>query len=186
MSQDWVIKSRARTCGLCGEPFADKATIYSGLKRGAESYERIDVSEACWPNVDRAQMISFWRAIYEAPPPPAVEPLKKETVETLLRQYMSKDDFSRPEIIYILAVMLERKRLLIERDVQRKDDGTKLRIYEHRQTGEVFTIPDPELRLDQIGEVQQQVNVLLGIPPPPGARGETNPVAETASDAPAG
>lgn len=181
MSQDWVIKSRGRMCALCGESFADGSTIYSCLRQGAEGYERMDVSEACWSSAPRDKMISFWRAIYEAPPPPTVEPLKKETVETLLRQYMSKDDFSRLEVIYILAVMLERKRVLIERDVQRKDDGSKLRIYEHRQTGEIFTIPDPELRLDQIGEVQRQVNELLGIPSPPGsasAEPAASPVTE--------
>lgn len=166
MSQEWVIKSRGRVCAICNEPFADGAMIYSSLHQGAEGYERMDISEACWPNAPREKTISFWRSVYQAPPAVPEEPLKKETVETLLRQYMSKEDFSRLQVIYILAVMLERKRVLIERDVQRKEDGTKLRIYEHRQTGEIFTIPDPELRLDQIGEVQQQVNELLGIPAP--------------------
>lgn len=166
MSQEWEIKGRGRACAVCNEPFADGATIYSSLRRGQEGYERLDISETCWAAAPREGMISFWRSTYEAPPVAPEEPLKKETVETLLRQYMSKDDFSRLQVIYILAVMLERKRVLIERDVQRKDDGTKLRIYEHRHTGEIFTIPDPELRLDQIGEVQQQVNELLGIPVP--------------------
>lgn len=168
MSQDWTIKSRAHLCAISGEPFVDGASIYSCLRRGEETYERIDISEARWDEASRDKIISFWKSVYHAPPPPAEEPLKKETVETLLRQYLSKEDFSRMEVVYILAVMLERKRLLIERDVKRAEDGTKIRIYEHRQTGEIFTIPDPELRLDQIGEVQQQVNELLGIPGPPG------------------
>ncbi|HMO51297.1 MAG TPA: hypothetical protein PKE26_11130 [Kiritimatiellia bacterium] len=167
MSQEWIIKSRARECAISGAPFADGAVIYSGLRPGAEGYERVDISEAAWNDAVHDGWISHWRSVYQAPPPPAEEPLKKETVETLLRQYMSKDDYSQVQVIYILAVMLERKRLLIERDVQRRDDGTKIRIYEHRQTGEIFTIPDPELRLDQIGEVQTQVNALLGIPSPP-------------------
>lgn len=165
MSQDWVIKSRAHTCAISGEPFADGATIYSVLSRGAEGFERADISEARWKDAPRDQVVSFWRTVYQAPPPPAQEPLKKETVETLLRQYMSREDYSRINVVFILAVMLERKRVLIERDVQRKDDGAKLRIYEHRQTGEIFTIPDPELRLDQLEEVQKDVNELLGIGP---------------------
>jgi len=166
MSQEWNIKGRAGSCALSGLPFEDGANIYSCLRRSEEGYERLDISDARWAEAPRDAMISFWRSIYHAPPPPSEEPLKKENVETLLRQYMSKDDFSRLNVVYILAVMLERKRILVERDVQRGEDGTKLRIYEHRQTGEVFTIPDPELRLDQIGEVQAQVNELLGIAPP--------------------
>ncbi len=168
MSQDWVIKGRAHACAISGQPFVDGATIYSCLRRGTEEFERVDICEDQWSNLPKEDLISFWKSIYQAPPPPAEEPLKKETVETLLRQYMSKEDFSRLNVIYILAVMLERKRILIERDVQRREDGGKLRIYEHRQTGEMFTIPDPELRLDQIAEVQDEVNQLLGIPPPPG------------------
>jgi len=166
MSQDWDIKSRARVCAICEKPFSDREVIYSCLVRGAENYERKDVSEACWDQMPRENLISFWRTVYIAPPPPAEEPLKKETVETLLRQFMSRDDYSRIEVVFILVVMLERKRILVERDVQRRDDGVKIRIYEHRQTGEIFTIPDPELRLDQIGEVQLQVNELLGLVPP--------------------
>lgn len=183
MSQDWVIKSRARTCALCEEPFADGSTIYSCLRRGEEGYERLDIAEACWEKAPKDQLISFWKSVYRAPPPPAEEPLRKETVETLLRQYMSREDFSRLEVVYILAVMLERKRVLVERDVQRSDDGTKLRIYEHRQTGEMFTIPDPELRLDQIGEVQQQVNELLGITPPGAAAEAASPGPEEPEEA---
>ncbi|HMP90125.1 MAG TPA: hypothetical protein PJ991_07980 [Kiritimatiellia bacterium] len=165
MSQEWDIKSRARECAISGRPFADQEKIYSCLVRGDENYERRDVSADCWGDMPRENVMSYWRTVYIAPPPPAEEPLKKETVETLLRQFMSRDDYSRIEVVFILAVMLERKRILVERDVQRKDDGTKIRIYEHRQTGEIFTIPDPELRLDQIGEVQAQVNELLGIGP---------------------
>ena len=65
---------------------------------------------------------------------------------------------------YILALMLERKRLLREIEVKRDDDGSLTRIYEHVKTGEVFVIPDPELKLDQVEQVQMQVAGLLGAP----------------------
>ena len=39
----------------------------------------------------------------------------------------------------------------------KSDDGQDLLIYEHKATGELYTIPDPHLRLDQLAEVQQQV-----------------------------
>ena len=44
-----------------------------------------------------------------------------------------------------------------------------MRIYEHAKTGEVFVIPDPELKLAQVEEVQMQVAGLLSPPPPPPA-----------------
>lgn len=185
MSQEWNIRSRARVCAVSGKEFADKSVIYSCLSYGAEGMERKDVSEECWADMKRDGLISFWRSIYIAPPPPAAEPLKKETVETLLRQYMSREDYSQLEVVFILAVMLERKRLLVERDVQRRDDGAKIRIYEHKQTGEIFTIPDPELRLDALAEVQLKVNELLGIGPAAKAESPEKP-AENAPEKTAG
>ena len=75
---------------------------------------------------------------------------------------MEDEDDTRINVIYILAVMLERKRILVERDIQTKDDGTTIRVYEHRQSGETFLIPEPYLRLDQLEHVQTEVVEMLG------------------------
>jgi uncharacterized protein (DUF2384 family) len=89
--------------------------------------------------------------------------LKKETAESLLRQFMETDDPSRRNAIFILAVMLERRRVLAERDVQAREDGVKVRVYEHRKTGETFLVPDPGLKLAELAHVQREVMDLLGI-----------------------
>src|SRR5882672_5045063 len=74
---------------------------------------------------------------------------------------------------YIPAVMLERKRLLkIKEQLQR--DGHRVFIYEQPATGDVFTIVDPNLHLNQLEQVQHDVAALLehGLNPPiavPGA-----------------
>jgi hypothetical protein len=67
---------------------------------------------------------------------------------------------------YILALMLERKRILKEVEVKRGDDDSLTRIYEHAKSGEVFIIPDPQLKLAQVEEVQRQVADLLSPPAP--------------------
>jgi hypothetical protein len=54
-------------------------------------------------------------------------------------------------------------------------------VYEHAQSGESFTIPDPSLRLDQLSEVQQQVADLLS-PATGHAKAEATPAP--ASDTP--
>jgi hypothetical protein len=58
--------------------------------------------------------------------------------------------------------MLERKKIFVERDVQKTEDGRKLRVYEHKKTGESFLVIDPELKLDELEHVQDEVVVLLG------------------------
>jgi hypothetical protein len=61
---------------------------------------------------------------------------------------------------FILAVMLERKRLLKVKE-QFLREGQRIFIYEHPQTGDLFTIPDPNLQLTQLEQVQRDVAQLL-------------------------
>lgn len=172
MAQDWDIKPRGDACVGCKEPFADKQGYYSALVFGKEGYARGDYCAKCWPACEKSAMpYSMWQGIFRMPAPPPEEPLKKETAESLLRKLMEEEDDSKANAIYILAVMLERKRILVEKDVQRRPDGVWIRLYEHRKTAETFLIPDPRLRLDQIQDVQREVVALLGgeTGAPPGA-----------------
>ena len=160
--QEWDIKSRGDTCSKSGESFADNQRYVSRLTFGLEGYVREDFAEANWDEAMAEGALSVWRSVFRLPPPPREEALKKETAESLIRQFMEEEDPSRINAIYILAVMLERRRLFAERDVQTRDDGTKVRIYEHKKTGEMFLIPDPELRLAELEKVQEEVVELLG------------------------
>ncbi len=55
--------------------------------------------------------ISHWQGIFEVPPA-AVDPIQKETADTLLRKLIEQNDPKHAPAAFILAVMLERKRLL--------------------------------------------------------------------------
>ncbi len=182
MSQEWEIRAPSRVCAGTGEPFVDQQTVYSRILFTKEGYERADFSEAAWTPEERARSLSYWKSVYQAPKPPPPEAMKKETAESMLRQFMAKDDYSRKNAIYILAVMLERKRVLVERDVQVKPDGSKVRLYEHKKTNELFTIPDPGLRLDELHLVQDEVNDLLGLGPRKPAAPEPAPAPAAAPE----
>lgn len=170
MNSEWNIRTCADQCAACQKKFADREPLMSRLRFGAEGYLREDFCSACWPTRtagDGAE-VSAWSAAWLAPAPKALEPLKKETAESLLRELMETDDPARRNVIFILAVMLERRRILAEKEVQVQPDGLKIRVYEHKQTGESFIVPDPQLRLKEIESVQLEVMEMLGIPPPPG------------------
>lgn len=180
MNQDWDIKLRGDVCHKCNTPFADKQPYFSALTYDIEGYKRADYCINCRPGKpDTAPLVSCWQGIYRMPPPPAEEPLKKETAESLLRGLMEKNDPAKINVIYILAVMLERKRIIVERDVQRSENGVTIRVYEHRETGESFMIREPHLQLDQLEHVQAEVIAMLG----GGQDGET---VQPADDTPQG
>ena len=162
MNQDWTIQHRANRCSVSGEPFNEGDYFYTLLYDERGEFRREDLSEAAFKaRNDNMQPFSFWRAKFEQPIV-APETLGKQTAEDLLRRYMAEQSPELSNARYILAVMLERKKLLKEIEAKRGEDGSLVRIYEHTKTGEVFIIPDPQLRMEQIADVQMQVAGLLG------------------------
>ena len=163
MSQEWNIRSRGHVCSLCQKPLVDKAPVISALREVASGYERFDCHPECWKAMPRDwEPFSQWDGVYFAPVREARnEPLKKEDAGELLRQLVTMDDPSMKNVIYVLAVMLERAKILVERDAKELEDGSIRRVYEDRKQGDTFVILDPRLRLENLSEVQQQVVALL-------------------------
>lgn len=124
------------------------------------AYARRDLCPACYAGVSRDGVVSYWQGEYKLPPPPPPEPIQKDTAESLLKSLIEAKDPAKAGACYILAVMLERKKMLKHRDTI-TEDGRELLVYEHATSGESFTVLDPHLRLDQLEEVQRQVADLL-------------------------
>ena len=163
MSQEWNIRSRGHVCSLCQKPLVDKAPVVSALREVVGGYERFDCHPECWKGMPRDwEPFSQWDGVYFAPVRAAKnEPLKKEDAGELLRQLITMDDPSMKNVVYVLAVMLERAKILVERDAKELEDGSIRRVYEDRKQGDTFVILDPRLRLENLSEVQQQVVALL-------------------------
>lgn len=164
MAQDWNIRSRGHICTICGKPLVDRVPMVSALREVPGGYERFDCHPQCWSTSPRDwEPFSQWEGVYIAPPPPDArkEPLKKETAGDLLRELVALEDPAMRNVVYVLAVMLERSKILVERDSKELEDHTIRRVYEDRKNGDTFVILDPRLRLDALGEVQKQVVSLL-------------------------
>jgi hypothetical protein len=169
---EWNIQSRAHACEACGKTFADKENYHTLLFDEKAAFRRSDICAGCWDSQfsegarERKGFISYWQGVYEAPPPPS-DAIEKETAESLLRKLIELNDPKYIPAAYILAAMLERKRILkVKEQIQR--EGQRLFIYEHAKTGDIFTIVDPRLQLNQLDQVQHEVAALLehGLNPP--------------------
>lgn len=181
MSQEWNIRSRGHVCSICEKPLVDRAPVVSVLHELPDGYERLDCHPECWKTAPREwEPFSSWEGVYAAPPPAnKKETLKKETADELLRHLISLDDPAMKNVVYVLAVMLERSKILVERDAKEQPDRTIIRIYEHRRTGESFIVLDPRIRLENLGDVQSEVVALLS-----GTKtlGEVSPKPEAAAE----
>lgn len=189
--QDWNIQTRAHECHECGTAFADRQSYRTLLSRGDEGLSRLDLCGNCWESDYRTRFkqrdgfLSCWQGTYEAPPPPTPDAIQKDTAESLLRKLVERNDPGLLSASYILAVMLERKRIIKVKDEFRDDQGCRTHVYEHPKTGDIFTIPDPGLQLDQLEAVQAQVAHLMerGLPAETGEN-ETEPETSASPETP--
>jgi hypothetical protein len=174
---DWNIQSRAHACQACHVAFEPKDAFHTILSDYRHSYARLDVCEGCWKTKysdstnSTKDFVSHWQSIYTPPPVAPPDAIQKETAETLLRKLLLENAPEHGGARFILAVMLERKRLLKVK-AQFKQDGQRVFVYEQPKTGDLFNIVDPDLQLDQLEDVQRDVAQLLEagiskISPPP-------------------
>ena len=160
MNQDWEIRKRSDTCTLSQRPFREGEFFYTAIFREGDGFRREDVSEEAWASRPGGETpVAFWRAKFELPPPPPPEPLAKQDAESILRKLIEENSDATKNARYILALMLERKRILKPMESTDPD----VLVYERAQTGETFLIPNPCLSLAQVPEVQREVSALLGL-----------------------
>jgi hypothetical protein len=157
---DWSIKQRSEICSATHRPFAPGESFYTLLYREGDGFRREDLSEEAWHDRnDNIQPFSFWKTRFEPAPPPAPEPLAKENAEQLFRRLITEPN-PPSNTCFVLAVMLERKRVLKQVRTEIAD-ADRLLIYEHRENGDVFIVRDPQLRLSELENVQNEVAALL-------------------------
>jgi hypothetical protein len=157
LANEWPIKHRADACARTQRPFQAGEQFYTLLFREGEGFRREDLSEEAWAQRnENIRPFSFWKSRYEPPPAEPPEALAKENAEDILRRLLAQNDPANVNACYVLAVMLERKRVL-KQIKSEQSDGRPVLIYEHAKTGDVFIVPDVQLRLDELEQVQNEV-----------------------------
>jgi len=169
MLQQWNIRSRAHQCAVSERPFADGEKHYTAIYFDPESggYSRRDVAFDAWEQeLAERKPFFFWKSVYvKNAPEERPEITSKESGMSLLQRMIEEDESYTENARYILALMLERKRVLSPMAVKDTEQGRML-FYENKKTGDAFIIRDPELRLDEIAGVQEEVATLLGFSSP--------------------
>lgn len=157
LANDWPIKHRADTCARTQRAFEPGEQFYTLLFREGDGFRREDLSEEAWAQRnENIRPFSFWKSRYEPPPAEPPETLAKETAEDILRRLLAQNDPAQANACYVLAVMLERKRVL-KQIKSEQSEGRPVLIYEHAKSGDVFIVPDVHLHLDELEQVQSEV-----------------------------
>jgi hypothetical protein len=164
-AESWHVRSRARECAATQRSFTDGEPIITALfpDPASSGYLRRDFCEEGWQDraAESGKPFSFWKTNFTAPSNEQQQSVAERlSAEELLTRLCEEDEDHTENTRYILAVMLERQKRLRETDHQRTPDGI-LRVYEHRKTGEVFIVKDPDIALSEVQAVQDEVFILL-------------------------
>lgn len=165
LQESWHVRNRSRECSITQTPFTEDQPIVTALFPDPESsgYIRKDFCEAAWAerSAEDTAPFSYWRTKFQSTTANETQPVvTKQSAEELLKQLVEDDLEHTENTRYILAVMLERQKILRETDTQPTSSGI-LRIYEHRKTGEIFIVKDPNIPLDEVEKIQLEVMELL-------------------------
>jgi hypothetical protein len=164
MQQNWSIRSRAHECALTGRPFEDGESFHTAIYFDPQEngYVRRDVCNEAWAQeLEQRKPVASWKTVYQkvlVEAKPEIAP--KESAQALLQRFIEEGDPRTDNARYILALMLERKRQLVQ-TAEKEVDGNKMLFYENKKTGEIFIVRDPELKLDEIAQMQDEVATLL-------------------------
>jgi len=161
LTQEWNIQSRALLCAASGRTFDKGERVFSALYWREGQYVRVDLNADSWQaRNENIEPLSAWQTDFVPPAPPPPETLKKDDAESLLRRLIAENAPATRNARYILALMLERKKVLRQIERQRAE-GVSVLVYEHVPSGEVWLIEDPGLKLGELKSVQDEVAHLL-------------------------
>lgn len=165
MLQQWNLRSRGHQCAVTERPFEEGERHFTAIYIDPKSseYTRRDVCVDAWKQeLAERTPFSFWKSVYvKNAPDQKPEFAPKESALSLLQRLIEDDHPHTENARYILAAMLERKRILSPTDRKYTEQGI-MQFYENKKTGDVYMIRDPELRLDEVASVQEEVATLLG------------------------
>ena len=126
LTQEWNIQSRALQCAVSGRPFEKGERVFSALYWREGQYVRVDLGAEAWrARNDNIEPLSAWQTDFVPPAPPEPETLRKDDAESLLRRLVAENAPGTRNARYILALMLERKKVL--RQIERQRPGGPLR-----------------------------------------------------------
>ncbi len=169
---EWEVQKGKPQCDGCQGEFLDQQSTHCLLMLGGETLARQDYCSNCWtdkivPGLVGVKDYATWAGRYKVILPiPKEEVIRKDHAQALFAKLLASGDPSKKNILFVMAVMLERKKILKQQKIVRQESvegspGKKMLVYVHGETGESITIEDPQIPLMHWTRIQKEVTDLL-------------------------
>lgn len=160
---DWNIKERSEACTVTGNAFKEGDIVHTLLMEETDGLKRKDLSDQAWQTFDEnIRPLSFWKSTFKPHPEAPAEPVGHNDAETELRHLLEKNNRTDDKLCRLLALLLERKRILRVRE-RTSMEGQPVIIYEHTDTQETFIVRETEFKLAEVESLQKELSQAGGI-----------------------
>ena len=127
LADEWSIQHRAETCAVDRPALCRWRKFLHPAFSRRRGYRRQDLSEEAWQERnENMRPFSFWRARFEPPPPRCAGTFAKgKRGGTVSRRLVAAADRANANACYVLAAMLERKRVLKQIQTEEARSGSR-------------------------------------------------------------
>lgn len=165
MNNNWEVQKCATVCSKCEKEFTDNEDLRSILYFNQDNtVERKDFCADCFKDEPKTKDSISWKVVFKAKKKDSEVVDKKAIVEELFKEYLHSAEPVHSKYCYIMALMLERKKILVEKKnkkITSKNSGRRMFFYEHAKSGEVFIVHDPDIDLFEISSLQREITEIL-------------------------
>ncbi len=152
------------SCDGCEATFVELDDFYSLLFMGSDGLSRKEVCPDCYERT-ADEAFAFWKSTVQPPDASRPRPLDVNfLVEFFERLNAKKDDERQLQICYIVALILIRKKTLIQLRSARNENGEVLRVRFKQDADEtVHEIPVPELTADKMELIRDDLGRIFNL-----------------------
>jgi len=193
---EWKIAKPGAQCTACSAGLNVVGKVYfSALIQTPEGLQRRDFCEECFQKNRPDDVYYFWKTIHRD------EEEKNKRRQPVVDVDFVLDFFKRlgtesgepgegqpaiPQRLpfrYILALMLTRKKVLVQDERRQNAAGQDVQVFREKRGGAVHEVVEPNLSPEEISAVSAELGVLLGLKAPEDKPAQPSPPAEQAPQA---
>jgi hypothetical protein len=173
---DFKITRRAPVCSVSGKPFEPGDVIVSVIHEEPKGFVRRDVREENLASIPGEPFCVF--RTKQPPPPPPAKRIDYELAQEFLDRMLREADPAREPVLYVLTLLLARKRRVKILETKRLPEGDLLLVSIPRaEEDEIVHVRAPRLSPEEETALQREMARLFNFdmgeapeppsPPPP-------------------
>ena len=164
---DYELQRCTRRCAASGRELAPGEAFYTVLLRDGSQLRRIDYAAEAWNGPPEDAPLGWWRSQVPTPQMKRARLAPNDVLLDLFEELQNRadqadepDQPNQPDMLYVVSLLLLRRRVVRQEDIEQHGDAEVLVLYcpRNEKTYRVATLPPDSSRIEPI---QQELATLL-------------------------